>query len=415
MAAACDDCGRVQRTPLRPVRPVLTRIFVCDACYQRRVRRNLLSVVLIALLPAALAVPSSGPGPIVAVLVFIACFPLALVVHEAGHALVGRAVGIRIRGVELGLGRRLAGFHIGGTPVVVRALPVIGKVYFGGGPRRRARMRLLAAVAAGPAASAGVFLVGGWLVPMASLSAGLVVAGGLQCLGSLWPRRRSPALGLPTDGYQIGTLIRATADGVTTRVAAGWAGDVLEAYGQSRLQEAEQRLDRADAECPGNLTLAVLRAALLADVRPEEGLAAFRRMLDRAAEAPMRAAVLNGIAWSALLTWDPDLLAEADRASAEAFALAPTNAGVWDTRGLALIRTGRPQEGVELAERLLGAPLAPRSRAYVRCIVALGRAALGELIAADGHLEQARGALPADDLLLRRVSEGVASAVPAGV
>jgi len=75
---------------------------------------------------------------------------------------------------------------------------------------------------------------------------------------------------------------------VTARVAAGWAGDVLDAYGGSRLEEAERRLGRADVECPGDLTLAVLRAALLADRRPEEGLAAFRRMLDRGAEGPMR-------------------------------------------------------------------------------------------------------------------------------
>ena len=56
-------------------------------------RRNLVTIVALPLMLAALAVPSYGPGAVVAVAVFFACFPIALVLHEAGHALVGRAGG----------------------------------------------------------------------------------------------------------------------------------------------------------------------------------------------------------------------------------------------------------------------------------------------------------------------------------
>jgi peptidase M50-like protein len=409
MTQQCGDCERASETPLRPVRPVVTRINVCDECFQRRERRGLITILGLVLIPALLTVPSAGPWGVIAALAFLACFPTALVVHELGHALAARAVGYRVRQVDLGIGREMTRFEVGTVPVVIRSLPVAGKVLFGGGPRRGARGRLIIAIAAGPVASAVVAAVG-WAVPVPAMSGGLVTAGVLGCVTSLWPRKRIAALGLPTDGYQIITTARSKKALIDANVAVLWATEAAELSAAGKSAEAERRVDEGLDQCPGDQLLSVVRAGILAEVRPAEGLAANRALADPLPNHPhLRTSVLNGIAWCALLMWDQDLLAEADRASAEAFELAPDNAAVWDTRGLALIRTGRIEEGLELSRRALATELPDRHRAHVQCAVALGCALLGDPAAARDHLEAARAVLPADDLLLGRVAEALSA------
>jgi hypothetical protein len=365
----------------------------------------------LVLIPALLTVPSAGPWGVIAALVFLMGFPTALVVHELGHAVAARAVGYRVRQVDLGIGREMTRLKVGTVPVVIRSLPVAGKVLFGGGPRRGARGRLMIAIAAGPLASAAVAAVG-WAVPVPAVSAGLVTAGVLGCVTSLWPRKQIAALGLPTDGYQIITTARASKAQIDANVAVLWALEAAELGAAGRSAEAERRIDEGLGQCPGDEMLSVVRAGILADARPADGLAANRALADPLPQHPqLRTSVLNGIAWCALLLWDPDLLAEADRASAEAFELAPDNVAVCDTRGLALIRTGRAEEGLELSRRALASDLSSRHRAHVRCAVALGCALLGDHAAATEHLEAARADLPADDLLLGRVTEAVSAAL----
>jgi len=408
----CAECGRSQGTPLRPVRPVLKRIYVCDECFHRRMRRGLISLVAFALIPALLTVPSHGPWGVIGALAFLACFPLALLGHEAGHALAGWAVGLRIRRVELGVGGELTRLRIGSTSVVIRALPVAGKVMFGGGPRRRARSRFLISIGAGPAASAAVAVIG-WAIPLPVVSAGLVIAGTLGCIGSLWPRKQIPALRVPTDGYQLVTLLRADDAVIGATMAAWWAIEVSELYQLGKLEESGRRVEDGLREYPADPTLALLRAVILTETRPFDGLAAFHALSELLPEVPqMRAAVLNGFAWAALLSWDPDLLEDADRASAEAYELDPDNEGICDTRGLALIRTGRPEEGLQLAQRAMASKrFGPRDRAHVQCGLALGCAALGDMAVSQAHLAEARQVLPEHDVLLARVSEALSGAL----
>ncbi|HEY3174356.1 MAG TPA: RIP metalloprotease RseP, partial [Candidatus Polarisedimenticolia bacterium] len=68
---------------------------------------------------SGLAVILLGGSILLGVLVFI---------HEAGHYLVAKALGIRVEVFSLGFGPRLTGFHRGGTEYRVSAIPLGGYV-----------------------------------------------------------------------------------------------------------------------------------------------------------------------------------------------------------------------------------------------------------------------------------------------
>jgi hypothetical protein len=88
--------------------------------------------------------------------------------HELGHALAARAVGLRPRLISLGQGRPFMRVRVSGAWLVLRALPVGGYTHTELGPRTRLAQRL-ATTAGGPIANLLLLLVVAPILP--SLSA----------------------------------------------------------------------------------------------------------------------------------------------------------------------------------------------------------------------------------------------------
>lgn len=60
------------------------------------------------------------------ILLAILIFGLLIFVHEMGHFIAAKAVGVKVNGFSLGLGPRLVGFRIGETDFSLRAFPIGG-------------------------------------------------------------------------------------------------------------------------------------------------------------------------------------------------------------------------------------------------------------------------------------------------
>lgn len=71
-------------------------------------------------------------NPILLPLVVALVFTLIVVVHEAGHFLTAKAVGIRVDQFSVGFGPRLIGVTVGETTYAIRALPLGGYVKLAG-------------------------------------------------------------------------------------------------------------------------------------------------------------------------------------------------------------------------------------------------------------------------------------------
>jgi hypothetical protein len=90
----------------------------------------------------------------------VACFihPLAVIAHELGHALVGKALGLEVGAISIGYGRLLWRFEVFAIPVHIHAWPLTGGVFFGANTMVLLRTRVWLATLAGPLTTAGVLV-----------------------------------------------------------------------------------------------------------------------------------------------------------------------------------------------------------------------------------------------------------------
>jgi peptidase M50-like protein/ClpA/ClpB-like protein len=83
---------------------------------------------------------------------FLASLAIGIILHEAGHLVVGMAVGQPARKIRIGSGSTVIGFHVGGLIVQICTNPLAGgAVYFSGVDSSTSRTVRLASLAAGPA------------------------------------------------------------------------------------------------------------------------------------------------------------------------------------------------------------------------------------------------------------------------
>lgn len=62
----------------------------------------------------------------------LALLSLVVIVHEVGHALAARAVGIEVSCIRIGIGPQLIGLRLGGVAVNVHAIPLAGQAIITG-------------------------------------------------------------------------------------------------------------------------------------------------------------------------------------------------------------------------------------------------------------------------------------------
>jgi predicted Zn-dependent protease len=124
----------------------------------------------------------------------------------------------------------------------------------------------------------------------------------------------------------------------------------------------------------------------------------------------IRINIQNGIAYTDALLGTPELLEEADRYSAEALAAYPWDAGIQNTRGVALLALGRVDDALPL---LRASATQPRPNlhdtAQCQCTLAMAEARDGQITAAERALESARLAEP-DCFLIPRAEAALQAA-----
>ena len=74
------------------------------------------------------------------ILAFVFVLGVLIFVHELGHFLMARRIGVRVITFSLGFGPKIVGFHRGDTEYCISAVPLGGYVKMAGEtPRTRAR------------------------------------------------------------------------------------------------------------------------------------------------------------------------------------------------------------------------------------------------------------------------------------
>ena len=357
----------------------------CAVCWQRRRERRDLAIVAVPF--GLLALLALLGGEWRTALPTIRIYPVLMIVvvaHELGHALVGRAVGLRVYEVALGYGPRLARLRVGRTDVEGATLPFGGHtVMVPAGP---ARLRMALGVLAGPLANLAVVVVtvsvwprsGPWVPP-------LVIANTIVLVGNLWPMKVATPLGrVASDGLALVTLLRTPAAELNQMDAIGHAAETAIALKRRDSVTAVRRAEVGLAAHPDHralrhhLTVGLIRMGEFETARAHlQSLLASDR-----AEPHEHAIDLNNLAWADLMSEDPDLLDEALAASEEAERKLAWNPAVKGTRGYTLIQSGRVADGVALVRRAYQTHRDRNDRATCACVLAIGAARLGDLTTA---------------------------------
>lgn len=336
----------------------------------------------------------------------ILCLPFVLllpmvVIHELAHWGVGRLVGLRILAVQIGLGRTLARFRLGGVPVSFHEVPSMGLVWPAAPSLRWARSRWALMTSAGPAThiawlAAAIYLADAWALgapwqvhtgvrPLASLA----LLNGIMLLLSLAPVSIG---GQATDGATLLSLPFMKSRDRLGLVSAQWWVPAQRAFADGDLATAAQCLETGLAARPGDVLLRMLRADVWAERgefdRALEALRDLRR--DPEVEDRLAPVLANDLAWTLALRGRSEDLAEADALSGEAQSALGELPPVLSTRGQVLLSLGKPEEAGSLLRSALSKTPEGRFRAAILYNLARAEHALGRPESAGQRLDDAR-------------------------
>jgi Zn-dependent protease len=226
--------------------------------------------------------------------------------------------------------------------------------------------------------------------PLLSPQAALAIAGAFWRTGPNYPAGTAElCLGIADQAAGMGAQILSSA-GVTV-------GSLEKALRFTQRESSEP------AGCtPAARTMWDLRAgARMAAGRWLEAHSDFLESLRAAKTEHQRAMSLNNVAWTALMSGDPSLRAEALDQSRAALTLQPDQPSFVGTHAFALLENGSPAEAVALLEPTARTHPRPQDRALDICLLAISRARLDQTEAAVKDLAAAREADPKCALLSR--------------
>lgn len=339
---------------------------------------------------------------------FPALMLASVALHEAGHALAARALGLSVPRVEVGRGRRVWRGQLGRTGLLLNAFPTLGLTYVGSDSERGLRAKWWLTIAAGPAASATLLaLCMLWPSPLSARDAVLplepfarqVAPRALLAFLNLWLLAFNllplsllvRGSGLVNDGTRLLTIPFAPAD------------EAQAMLDMPAVLESTERLERHDHDGARRLLLEALarrpasrhlRNALgtvqLAAGEHAEARATFLELLqDTPPEDSSVWLFRNNLAWADFLLRSDELRTEADAHSAAVAARLEHVPAVLSTRGAVLLWLGRTDEAVTLLEHAFAATSAPPHRATIACNLAVGWVRLGDAAAAARWLARA--------------------------
>jgi tetratricopeptide (TPR) repeat protein len=351
---------------------------------------------------------------------------VALVVpHELAHASAGWLLGIRVFRIIIGKGKTVWRHQAGGCTVEIKSTPLGGLTITAPMTPRLMRTKIFLMTLAGPlvhVALAAVAIIsfkkrlGSELEPRhAGLEPALtfLAANAWLFLTSVTPHKIRTPLGIQwSDGGLLIGLAFWGSQKSRESLASLYVCESRECRERKDYAAARAWLERGLGLYPDLYGLHnELGVTRLAESDFESARESFQEGLRQPNIRPEhRALVLNNIAYTDFLLDRSELLAEADRFSAEAIGLVSGLPALKGTRGSVLIALGRVEEGCALLEQAFVENETLGAKALNACALAMAMSRLGNVAAARELLDSARGLDP-ECVLLARAERCLAEAM----
>jgi hypothetical protein len=356
-AIATDDPYRLQGTCITCTQPEAS---------EKQWRRVAAWLVLTVFPPAYLSLTRGTQQIGFLGLLMIAAFlePLIMVMHEFGHALTAKALGLKVTVMTLGGGRFLWAGEVLGMPIRLYMWPLGGLTHLGGQLTRLIRARVWLTTLMGPVTNIGLIFIAVVLWrPLAQVidsnaTVLWIAYNTLMAAGNLWPNRfhRSGRL-YQTDGMQLLRIPFQKTAALAEGLQWGSLGPILASYNDGEYQTTKDLCSQELQRSPGNPWLVILLSACNTNLGDyESAYKIVEPLLNSPALAPaLRAAIENN---GAVALWLRDIhltqpehsLSRAAALSEMAYAKYPCVLAYRSSRALLLTAADRAQDALELLE-----------------------------------------------------------------
>jgi tetratricopeptide (TPR) repeat protein len=287
--------------------------------------------------------------------------PIITFLHELGHAITARAMGLEVTLITIGAGRFVWAAKVLSFPVRFYAVPVSGLTLLGGEPKTLIRTRMSLTILMGPVSNF-VLLAPALLFwrPLANLlDANVLILwiayNVLMAAGNLWPRR-SRVSGHASDGLQLIQTPFKKSQPLAEALDLGAVGEIFVRFKDSDYTGARHACIERLHRFPENPWLLTLLSACHINLGEYESA---RVSIDPLLDSParlqplLRAAVQNN---AALAVWLRDFnsielgqsLQRASALTADTYMRFPCVLAYRSTRALLLTASKRPEEALEL-------------------------------------------------------------------
>ena len=371
------------------------------------------AVAVTASLPVVLSLIMARPHPRVLLgnaFCFVLATYLSTIVHEIGHALGARIVGMRVWRIVLGSGPTIAQGKVFDTELQVGVLPVGGLTFMQPESDVALRRRYAAAIAAGPATTAAILVAALSFrepIDFTQIVAPfqmLALANGVLLLAVLVPLRLSSGMGLQaTDGWLLLNLPFLPKPQIAELRCARLAYEIITALERRNARRALELSEAALSQFPDSLALATCKASACLGV---EDFSHARTLLSDLVTRPgldrgVRLLLQNNLAWATLQLADDALLAEADALSETVVRQLRRTAWANGTRGAILVQRGRAAEGRRYLKVAFDHNTEQQARAHNAAWLAIADTKLGNSASAGEWLALAERLDPSSYSLAR--------------
>jgi tetratricopeptide (TPR) repeat protein len=353
--------------------------------------------------------------------VFLVSLPFLVIVHELAHTAAAKLLGLRVFGVQVGVGRSVWSGKFLNMTWAIHLVPLAGFTFVGVKPMPAVRWRIFFTYLAGPAVH--VVLAALFFIQRQSLFAysigaraytALVVVNLALFIANLYPRKLpSLAETQGTDGWHLARALFSPESELQKIYSASYAMEAWHAYLESDYDAARKWVDRALTTAPDSFSARTM-LGLIQMGRGDYSAArvTFQRLLETedAKQPGYRYLMLNNLAYVNALSNDASLLPEADQLSADAFACLPWIPAIVGTRGTVLVEMGRFEEGIALLKKSMSMHSDKNGKALNACHAAVGEFRRGNAAEARKFLSAAR-TLDPKCILLARVEAEVGASV----
>lgn len=346
--------------------------------------------------------PESALGNFLSALFFLNLFlVLSIIPHELAHAAVARLVGWRVFQIIIGVGKCVEKFRLFNIGFEIHMLPIGGITRTAPVNGEWLRLKRFLVVLAGPAVNAlmaaVVYLIwwDDWkdqhVEGIAFAMQWLFISNILVVAVNLWPFQVK-IYNTGSDGKQLLKCIFPDKTEIQDLQAGRFALEAEFCRQENDLAGAREWCDRGLSGFPDNSHIQNMKAILCLDDQDyAQARQIFKTLLDRETKPGlMRYVLMNNVAYTDALIADPQLLAEADDLSKQAFGAMSSQAPIIGTRGTVLLMRGDLREAIELLSEAFEEAGVPRNKAENACFLAIAYARSGNVKKGKQFLDLAR-------------------------